>query len=313
MIAHFLMGLWPSHGPTPDNLSLNEIFRHDAYLKASPERQKEIRCASCQYRLEEEATKPFWLLYFKEFRNPHSFTADLEGKSVLDFGCFTGGRGVAWAKRYGIAHLCGCDINPIYMRAATEFATSHSIPNTFKVINDDGTIPFADHSVDTVVTFDVLEHVDDVERCMKEMCRVVKPGGHLYIVFPQFYQPLESHLDFATKMPGLQIIIPSKRLASAFYDEIDSRPDSQWYKPGPPQAWERLPCLNGITHRRFMKILEQLPLEILYQNRDPILANGKSWASVRKFAVLPVLRTLLATHLFDEFLLGRVAIVCRRT
>jgi SAM-dependent methyltransferase len=313
MVARVLMGLWPAHEPTPDNLSLNEIFRHDAYLQASPERQAEIRRASSQYRFEEEESKPFWLMYFKNFGKSHPFTADLQGKFVLDFGCFTGGRGAAWAKRYGIAHLFGCDINPIYMLAATEFATSHSIPNTFRVINDDGTIPFADHSMDTVVTFDVLEHVDDVERCMKEMCRVVKPGGYLYIVFPQFYQPSESHLDFTTKMPGLQIIIPSKRLTEAFYEEIDSRPDSHWYRPAPPQAWERLPCLNGITRRRFMKILKQLPLEILYQNRDPIFAKGKSWPNVRRLAVVPILRTLLATHLFDEVLLDRVAVVCRRT
>jgi len=313
MIARVLMGLWPADGPTQDDLSLNEIFRHDSYLRALPQQQKNIRRASSQFRFEEEESKPFWLLYFKDFRKPHPFTADLHGKLVLDFGCFTGGRGVAWAKRYGIAHLFGCDINAIYIQAATEFATSHMIPNTFRVVNDDGTIPFADHSMDTVVTFEVLEHVDDVERCLKEMCRVVKPGGHLYIVFPQFHQPLESHLGFTTKMPGLQSIIPSKRLAKAFYDVIDSRPDSDWYRPAPQQPWERLPRLNGITRRRFMKLLKQLPLEILYQNQDPILSKGKSWPNVRRFAVVPFLRTLLAMHLFDEFLLDRIAIVCRRT
>lgn len=36
---------------------------------------------------------------------------------------------------------------------------------------------FADHSLDVVVSFDVMEHLPDVEKHFKEVARVLKPGG----------------------------------------------------------------------------------------------------------------------------------------
>ena len=38
-------------------------------------------------------------------------------------------------------------------------------------------LPFADHSVDAVVSRSVLEHLEDVERFCAEAARVLKPGG----------------------------------------------------------------------------------------------------------------------------------------
>jgi SAM-dependent methyltransferase len=205
--------------------------------------------------------------------------------------------------------LCGCDINPVYIQAATEFATSKFIDNTFRVINDDGTIPFANSSCDTVVSFDVLEHVDNVARCMQEMVRVLKPGGKLFAVFPQFYQPFESHLGFVTNMPGLQILIPPRVLSSAFRRELNNRADSFWYRPLKLEPWERLPTLNGITKRSFMRIVRNLPVDLVYENRDPILSKGRSLQWLRKLIITPALKSLLATRLLDEILLDRVAVV----
>ncbi|MEV4352123.1 class I SAM-dependent methyltransferase [Actinoplanes sp. NPDC049596] len=45
-------------------------------------------------------------------------------------------------------------------------------------------LPFASESVDLVVAFDVLEHIDDDERVVAEMRRVLRPGGSALITVP---------------------------------------------------------------------------------------------------------------------------------
>ncbi|MEU8819737.1 class I SAM-dependent methyltransferase [Actinoplanes sp. NPDC048796] len=45
-------------------------------------------------------------------------------------------------------------------------------------------LPFSSASVDLVVAFDVLEHIDDDERVVAEMRRVLRPGGSALITVP---------------------------------------------------------------------------------------------------------------------------------
>ena len=45
-------------------------------------------------------------------------------------------------------------------------------------------MPFADHTFDTIVAFDVLEHVEDDCALVRELARVVRPGGTLWISVP---------------------------------------------------------------------------------------------------------------------------------
>ena len=45
-------------------------------------------------------------------------------------------------------------------------------------------IPMDDHSVDTVIATELFEHCPDPERVMKEMARVLKPGGVLFFTVP---------------------------------------------------------------------------------------------------------------------------------
>jgi SAM-dependent methyltransferase len=44
-------------------------------------------------------------------------------------------------------------------------------------------LPFADRSVDLVLAFDVLEHLDDGP-ALREICRVLRPGGRLWVAVP---------------------------------------------------------------------------------------------------------------------------------
>ena len=55
------------------------------------------------------------------------------------------------------------------------------------VVGVAGALPLTDASADALLSCQVLEHLADPEAAMKEMHRVLKPGGLLFISFPFLY------------------------------------------------------------------------------------------------------------------------------
>ena len=80
--------------PSEKNFENWEVFNHDIYLKNTQTKQKEIRKATCMARYDIEKDKKFsWMEnYFLKDLDPET----LKGKTLLDLGCFTGGRLSAW-------------------------------------------------------------------------------------------------------------------------------------------------------------------------------------------------------------------------
>ncbi len=61
------------------------------------------------------------------------------------------------------------------------------------IIGKGESLPFEDNSFDLVTSYQTLEHVDSVSECLKEMIRVLKPGGFLYIKCPDYNSFFEPH------------------------------------------------------------------------------------------------------------------------
>jgi hypothetical protein len=66
------------------------------------------------------------------------------------------------------------------------------------IVGDAHCLPFADATVDVVMANAVLEHVRDLETTVREIDRVLKPGGLIYIEIP-FIQPYHTHDIYGTK------------------------------------------------------------------------------------------------------------------
>lgn len=56
-------------------------------------------------------------------------------------------------------------------------------------------IPFENDFFDCVVSWNVMEHVNDHAATMSEICRVLKPGGRSLHYFPSRYRIIEHHID----------------------------------------------------------------------------------------------------------------------
>jgi ubiquinone/menaquinone biosynthesis C-methylase UbiE len=119
----------------------------------------------------------------KRHHGYHAMLDDLElgivrglagGREVLEVGCGTGliMRGLdGRAKR-----LVGVDISPGMLAEARR--------RGFEVLEGRAEkLPFADESFDLAYSFKVLAHVPEIELALREMARVLRPGGYLVAEF----------------------------------------------------------------------------------------------------------------------------------
>lgn len=95
----------------------------------------------------------------------------------LDVGCGGGLATEALASR-GL-HITGIDISEASLESARRHAAEAGVDTVQYRTGSAYEIPFPDASFDGVVISDVLEHLHDVPRAVREMKRVLRPGGVL--------------------------------------------------------------------------------------------------------------------------------------
>ncbi len=214
--AKFIMKLWPAY-PYKNDVSLGEVFNQNEYLQGSQEYKNELKLDSAQFRYDYEANTCFFERYF-----PTADIRNLEGKKVLDLGSFTGGRAVYWSEKYGFQRIYGIDVHPIFAQAGRLLAKKKNITATF-LVGMGEFLPFTSESFDAIISYDVLEHVQDVGKVLNECFRILKVKGKMFLVFPSIYQPLESHLLCATKIPALNLLFSGETILQAYQEIIEER------------------------------------------------------------------------------------------
>jgi SAM-dependent methyltransferase len=100
-----------------------------------------------------------------------------EGWRLLDVGCGTGTMLVCLA---GYGEARGIDAD----EEAVRFCRRRGLENAEHVTSE--TLPFDDDAFNVVTALDVLEHVDDDTRMLREIRRVLRPGGTLLVSVPAY-------------------------------------------------------------------------------------------------------------------------------
>jgi SAM-dependent methyltransferase len=90
------------------------------------------------------------------------------------------------------------------------------------VAGDGYRLPFADATFDLVFSSNVLEHVADPERFLRESIRVAKPGGHVYVSSTVWFSPWGGHETSPWHLFG-------GHFAARRYERIHGKPPGNLY------------------------------------------------------------------------------------
>lgn len=126
---------------------------------------------------------PLYIIRKNVYRGVVRHAGKLKGK-MMDFGC---GSKPYQSLFTSVDEYIGVDYA----------GEGHSHENEqIDVFYDGKTIPFPENTFDSVLASEVLEHVFNLEEILKELHRVMKPGGKLLITIPFAWKEHEIPIDF---------------------------------------------------------------------------------------------------------------------
>ncbi len=99
--------------------------------------------------------------------------------SILEVGC-SGGPLVRLLQRKGFTRVAGIDINECSVQFSRRFGDADIR------VADGCSTGFGDEQFDMVIASDVLEHIDEPVRGLREWLRILKPNGRAIIFVPAF-------------------------------------------------------------------------------------------------------------------------------
>lgn len=129
------------------------------------------------------------------------------GKKILEVGCGEGTK----LSLLDASYRAGIDISPLAIARAKQKIDLAQVASAEK-------LPFADNSFDSVLSFFSIEHFENPEKVLHEMMRVVKRGGEIAILTPNFGAPnrcspcYRGNRLFKLVVGFIKDFIPSKKL-----------------------------------------------------------------------------------------------------
>ena len=139
----------------------------------------------------------------------------VKGADVLDVGCGDAGALIAFAEQG--ARCAGIECFDTSLERGRLRAADHGVTvDLRKGVAE--SIPYPDSSFDLVMLDNVLEHVNDRPLTLREVKRVLKPGGLLYMVTPKPFSLYSLWNDPHYDLAGL-VLMP-RRMQIWYFEKV---------------------------------------------------------------------------------------------
>ena len=184
--------------------------------------------------------------------------ADVEARRVLDLGCGYGGRSIFYAERCAAAQVMGVEVAEAVVARCRALARRLNCERVQFVVGRAEHLPFGDGSFEVVLSFDVLEHVQNPGRAFAEISRVLAHGGDAFLVFPTYLGARSGHLDYLTRVPALHRIFDPATIVTVVNDLLAETDSATPAQPEPTMSSLgriTLPGLNGLRAADLPRLL----------------------------------------------------------
>ena len=249
---------------------------------------------------------------FFNMLSPYLRIDTLHGKDVLDVGCGWGGKAIYYAEHSGLTTIHGFDLPGVYEpEVSLRFAKEKGVSNCFFKTGYAEEMPYEDEGFDVILMDDVLEHVNDPEKVMRECSRVLKREGTLIAKFPSFKMAYAHHLDRAIVFPGLHYFLSMKTWAAGFNDILLQPKHQLTFEPFDKVVSTKYHrCitmnLNGLDFAAFQEIVHQSSFEPLILKLIPLGSRGGRRKILKK-----IYDTVFEMKYLQEFLAHFVLFIGR--
>jgi ubiquinone/menaquinone biosynthesis C-methylase UbiE len=166
-------------------------------------------------------------------------TVDLHNQDVLEVGCGRGG-GAAYVKRaFQPRSLIGIDIASRAIRFCRDY---HQAEGLSFFQGDAEALPFGDHSFDAVINIESSFSYGHIDRFLREVFRVLRPGGYFLLADYREKQRME---DFCTRLSLTRFMVLNECLINAQVIkalELDSTRRTELIRSKVPRI------LQGVLH-----------------------------------------------------------------
>jgi len=173
----------------------------------------------------------------------------MRGSAFLDLGS-----GVGWAANLASGDGATVAVGADFARRALLLGAEH-VPGVARVQADGCNMPIRDDAFDGILSFGSLEHFPDVDAGLREVARVLRPGGRAVIVGPNFYVRTEQPMELRLSYQGWR-----RRFDAAGLRIVATRAD-----PGPAVLRDRRPVRMAIrAAAKVLALVPRLPYQFIF-------------------------------------------------
>jgi len=135
-------------------------------------------------RVLSEPSDPWHLLVLKHAR----MDKDIQVKTLLEIGCGRGGFACWLANQVERPkEVIASDFSKEALKIGESQSKELGLQGIKWIQGDIQDIPLESNSIDSVLSFETIEHVPKPQIAIKEMARVLKPGGRLFLTTPNYF------------------------------------------------------------------------------------------------------------------------------
>ncbi|GEM_PF-2820193 len=208
---------------------------------------------------------------------------DISKKKVLDIGCGAQAPLCSFLSKIKKAKVFAGDIEHSSVVSAKKIAKK-AIISKFSAEK----LPFKDKYFDIVFLLDVLEHVKDPVKTIKEAKRVTKDKGLIFIEFSPYYAYPTGHHLYALGFPKGFLPFQLLPLSITKYIVLNS---TLPIKNLPQHLFNQFKDLNKIGVRQFKKIIQAMKLLTLDERYCIVLPQKE--IEINFISKLPILNEII--------------------